>query len=150
MVIRESGKGIVTDDLDRVRYPAIKSMHVRIKPTSVGILFPAEEPRQFLCWQNARSAQESLNITLRNQNIIFRVNKEIISVFSRGENALVREGKRIRVLVRQPCDHLNVLSEIFVDIACYNDVGLVGHAPILGENSRQIAVVRDSVIGYRN
>src|SRR6185437_1981512 len=99
MVVGESSKCVITDHSDRTRRPAIKNVRVRIIPPPVGVLLPPEEPRQLLGGQDGRRSQESLNISLRNKDVIFGVDKKIISILSFRENAPVSERQRMRI----PC-----------------------------------------------
>src|SRR5208283_4810090 len=98
MFVGEEGQGIGATRNNGPGVPVKMAVHVRVVEYGLRTPFKAKHTRQFVHGQNRGNLQESPKVFLSNQNIVLRVNEEIVVIQPVGENPLVGKGERPRVL----------------------------------------------------
>src|ERR1700730_11201633 len=124
-------------------------MDVGIALLTVRTLFYSQEPGNFVPLKCRGDIQESPQVSFDYQDVVFRIDEQVVFVGTLGEQLLMREGQRPRILVWDADATFNPQGG-FVDIRDNDDVDVEWHGPVFANHSLQVPVIGSAITRQRH
>jgi len=141
MLVRELGDHVAGPAPHRLRPPMEPPVHVGQGARAVAADFVADKARNLGRLQDLAEADERADVCLAHVDVVLGVHEQIVAIHVVGEELLVRERQRVRILRGRPGNDLHPEIDALRGFGGHHDVDVQGHGSISLDDALQAVEV---------